>query len=237
LDILKEFGPEIWTADGTEVVAALGFHYPTRMAVIRLTSGDLFIWSPIALTEGLRGEVDRLGRVRHLVAPNSLHHVFIGDWKRAYPKAYLYGAPGLREKRKDLDFDGELANVPSPHWAGEIDQVLMLGNVITTEAVFFHTKSRTVLFVDLLQSFSADWFSGWRSLVAKWDLMVAPEPSVPRKFRLAFTNRKAARASLERVLSWPAEKVLMAHGTPVSQDGGAFLARAFRWLTGPSRRG
>jgi hypothetical protein len=235
-DMLKEFGPEIWTADGTDVVAALGFHYPTRMAVIRLADGDLFIWSPTAPTDGLRAEVDSLGKVRHLVAPNSLHHVFIADWKRAYPNAYLHAPPGLREKRKDLDFDGDLANAPMPYWAAEIDQVLMLGNVITTEVVFFHAKSGTVLFTDLLQQLPANWFSGWRAFVAKWDLMVAPEPSVPRKFRLAFTNRSAARASLEHVLSWPAEKVLMAHGTPVSEDGRAFIGRAFRWLTASLRR-
>ena len=232
--MLKEFGSEIWTVDGTDVVAALGFHYPTRMAVIRLAGGDLFIWSPIGLTDGLRAEVDCLGKVRHLVAPNSLHHVFIADWKRAYPNAYLYAPPGLRGKRKDLDFDGELASAPMPHWAGEIDQVLMLGNLITTEVVFFHAKSATVLFTDLLQQLPANQFSGWRALVAKWDLMVDPEPSVPRKFRLAFTNRSAARASLQRVLSWPAEKVLMAHGTPVHKDGRAFIANAFRWLTGSS---
>jgi hypothetical protein len=200
------------------------------MAVIRLASGDLFIWSPTALTDGLRAEVDSLGKVRHLVAPNSPHHGFIADWKRAYPDAHLYPPPGLREKRRDLDFDGELANAPAPHWAGEIDQVFILGNVITTEVVFFHSRSATVLFTDLLQQLPANWFSGWRALVAKWDLMVAPEPSVPRKFRLAFANRRAARASLEHVLSWPAEKVLMAHGTPVTEDGRAFIARAFRWL-------
>jgi hypothetical protein len=200
------------------------------MAVIRLANADLFIGSPTALTDGLRAAVDSLGKVRHLVAPNSLHHLFLADWKRAYPDAYLYASPGLREKRGDLDFDGELANAPAPPWAGEIDQVLMLGNVITTEVVFFHARSATVLFADLLQQLPANRFSGWRALVAKWDLMVAPEPSVPRKFRLAFTNRRAARASLEHVLSWPLEKVLMAHGTPVNEDGRAFLGRAFRWL-------
>lgn len=228
--MLKEFGPEIWTAEGPDVAAALGFHYPTRMAVIRLTNGDLFIWSATALTDALRAEVDSLGRVRHLVAPNSLHHVFIADWKRAYPDASLYAPPGLREKRQDLDFAGDLTNVPMTSWAGEIDQVLMLGNVITTEVVFFHARSGTVLFTDLLQQLPANWFSGWRALVAKWDLMVAPEPAVPRKFRLAFTNRRAARASLEAVLSWPATKVLMAHGTPIREEGRAFIGRAFRWL-------
>jgi len=117
-----------------------------------------------------------------------------------------------------------------PDWAGEIDQALMLGNLITTEVVFFHVKSGTVLFTDLIQHFPTNWFSGWRALIAKIDLMVAPEPSVPRKFRIAFTNRRAARTSLERILAWPATKVLMAHGTPVTEDGNAFMGRAFGWL-------
>ena len=228
--MLKEFGPDIWIADGPEVTAGLGFHYPTRMAVIRLTRGDLFIWSPTKLTDALRAEVESLGQVRHLVAPNSLHDVFIADWKRAWPDAHLYAAPGLREKRKDLAFDSELTDAAQTPWAGEIDQAVMSGNAITTEVVFFHVKSGTVLFTDLLQQFPTDWFSGWRALIAKWDLMTAAEPSVPRKFRLAFTNRRAARAALEHILSWPAQKVLMAHGTPVNQGGHALIVRAFRWL-------
>jgi hypothetical protein len=61
--------------------------------------------------------------------------------------------------------------------------------------------------------------------------MMEREPSVPRKFRFAFTNRRAARRSLEHVLAWPAEKVLMAHGTPVEKNAQAYLGRAFGWLT------
>jgi hypothetical protein len=61
--------------------------------------------------------------------------------------------------------------------------------------------------------------------------MVGPEPSVPRKFRLAFISRRGARDSLGHILAWPAEKVLMAHGTPVEKDAPKFLRRAFRWLT------
>ena len=69
---LRPFGPQIWTAEGP-VVAVAGFRYPTRMAVIRLTDGSLFIWSPIALTPGLKTEVEALGQVTHIVAPNTLH--------------------------------------------------------------------------------------------------------------------------------------------------------------------
>ena len=227
--MLKPFGDEIWIADGPDVVIA-GFHYPTRMAVIRLSDGSLFIWSPIRLTDNLRTEVDALGQVRHIIAPNSLHHLFLPEWKRAFPGAKVYAPPGLRGKRQDIVFDADLGAAPDPDWAGEIDQVLMPGNLITTEVVFFHVKSGTVLFADLIQQLPASSFSGWRALVAKLDLMVGPEPSVPRKFRVAFVNRRAAREALERIFAWPAERVLMAHGTPVANDARAFLRRAFRWL-------
>jgi hypothetical protein len=193
--MLNQFGDEVWTADGSDVVI-VGFHYPTRMAVIRLSDGGLFIWSPISLTDILRAGVDALGQVRHIIAPNSLHHLFLPEWKRAFPGAKVYAPPGLRKKRKDIAFDADLADAPNPDWAREIDQVLMQGNLITTEAVFFHVKSGTVLFTDLIQQLPANSFSGRRALVAKLDLMTGPEPSVPRKFRVAFANRRAARDAL-----------------------------------------
>jgi len=228
---MREFGRDIWIADGPDVAVA-GFHYPTRMAVIRLADGGLFVWSPIRLSDDLRAAVDGLGRVVHIVAPNSLHHLFLAEWQRAYPGARLYAAPGLRKKRRDLAFDAELGDAAATDWVGEIDQVAMRGNLITTEIVFFHRASGTLLFTDLLQQIAADRLSGWRAVLAKLDLMTGPEPSVPRKFRLAFIGRRKARAALERILGWPVEKVLMAHGTPVERDASGFLRRAFGWLVG-----
>ncbi|WP_338132048.1 DUF4336 domain-containing protein [Bradyrhizobium elkanii] len=201
------------------------------MAVVRLSDGGLFIWSPVRWTEELQAGVAALGQVRHIVAPNSLHHLFLAEWKQACPAAVLHAPPGLRKRRRDLGFDADLADAPSLDWAGQIDQVVMRGNLITTEVVFFHVESGTVLFTDLLQQIPPELLSGWRATIAKLDLMVGPEPSVPRKFRVAFTGRRAARAALQRILAWPAEKVLMAHGTPVEKDAPAFLRRAFAWLS------
>lgn len=230
IPILKPFGRDIWIVDGPNVVAGGGFHYPTRSAVIRLFDGTLFVWSPVALTHELGAAIDALGEVRYLIAPNSLHHVFIPEWKEAYPAARIYAAPGLREKRKDIDFDDDLGESPAVGWSSDIDQVVVRGNAITTEVVFFHRASRTVLFTDLLQQLPRNWFKGWRAIVAGLDLMLGQEPSVPRKFRVAFTNRRDARAAVERILAWPVDMVLMAHGTPVAQNGLTYLQRAFRWL-------
>lgn len=227
---LQEFGPGIWAAEGP-VVSFYTFPYPTRMAVIRLADGGLFMWSPIALSPDLKKVVDDLGPVRFLVSPNKIHHLFLGEWKRAYPEARMIASPGLRERRRDLAFDGELGDVAEPAWAADIDQVAVRGSPFLTEVVFFHRASRTAIFTDLVQNFPPGWFKGWRGVLARLDGIVAPNPGAPREWRASFVfNRGLVRAALERILAWPIERVLIAHGDCVSADGAAFVRRAFAWL-------
>lgn len=226
---LQPFGQEIWIADG-DAVSVAGFNYPTRMALIRLNDGGLFVWSPTALSDELRTEVEVLGPVRFIVAPNSLHHLFVQPWQAAFAGAQTIVAPGLSRRRKGIAIDAELGDSANVEWARDIDQVVVRGNAITTEVVFFHRPSGTVLFTDLLQNFRPGSFRGWRALVAKLDRMTAPEPQVLQKFRVAFTDRKLAREAIRRVLAWPTRRVLMAHGAPVETDAAGFLRRAFRWL-------
>lgn len=225
----QPFGDNIWIANGP-IVESAGFAYPTRMAIIRLNDGGLFVWSPIALTPELRVAVDALGETRFLVTPTCMHYVALPAWRAAYPNATLYAAPGSRARAKHIAFDADLTDAAPSDWAGQIDQTLICGNAIATEAVFFHRASGTALFGDLLQNFPPDWFKGWRRLVARLDGMIGAEARVPQKFRVAFTNRRAARESLRRVENWPIEKVLMAHGSPVTENARAFVTRAFRWL-------
>lgn len=225
---LCQFGPGIWTGEGP-IVSFFGFRYPTRMAVIRLARQGLFVWSPVALSPALKRDVDALGSVRCLVSPNRLHHLYLGEWKSAYPGARLYASPGLRRKRKDLAFDGDLGEAPEDAWASEIEQAPVRGSFLT-EIVFFHRESRTAIFGDLVQNFPRDWFGGWRGVVARIDGICAPNPGAPREWRATFVNRRAARASRDAILAWPIERVLMAHGDPVNANGSSFVRRAFGWL-------
>jgi uncharacterized protein DUF4336 len=173
---LQQFGPEIWIADGP-VASFYGFPYSTRMAVIRLSDGSLFVWSPVELVGSLRASIDVIGPVRYLVSPNALHHLFLAKWKSAYPEARLYASPRLRRKRRDLAFDATLEDDPDPEWAADIDQVVVHGSFYLTEVVFFHRHSHTVLFADLIQNFSRDWFKGWRGVLARFGGIVTPNPN------------------------------------------------------------
>lgn len=184
--------------------------------------------SPVEANNARKAAVDSLGPVRHIVSPNKLHNLYLGDWKIAYPGALLHASPGLRARRPDIEFDADLSGDAHQDWAGDVDQVL-LRNRIADEVVFFHRQSGTVLFTDILQNLPKDWFKGWRALVAWADLMTGDQPAVPRKFRLAFTDRLALRSALRVISSWPLEQVVMAHGTPVTRDAKGFLTRAFAW--------
>jgi hypothetical protein len=226
---LISFGPDIWVAEGP-VVSFFGFPYPTRMVVIRLRSGSLFVWSPIAPTPELKAEVEAVGTVAHLVSPNKIHHLFLKAWKDAYPQARIHALDELKKRKLALPIEALLDDAPNPEWAADIDQVVVRGSFALSEVVFFHRKSRTAIFADLIENFPPDWFKGWKGILARLDGIVSPHPGAPREWRASFRNRKLARAALDRILAWGPEKVIMAHGIVVRNDGVGFIRRAFGWL-------
>lgn len=228
---MTPFGPELWLVDGPAVTGAAGFHFPTRMAVVRLPNDNgLWVWSPVALTQELRSAIAALGPVRYLIAPNSLHHTFLAEWAAAYPDARVYAAPGLTQQVARTEIHSTMGDEPEPAWAKAMEQAIVRGNRITTEVVFFHRESATVLVTDLVQQIPKGWYRGWRAVVARLDLMTAPVPSVPRKFRMATTDKVAARIAVKRILEWPAQRLVMAHGTPMRSGGQEALRQAFGWL-------
>jgi hypothetical protein len=205
--------------------------FPTRMCLARLRDGGLWVHSPIALSDPLRDKLASLGPVRHLVAPNDLHHTYLPAWSIAFPNARVQATAGVQEKCPFVSVDDPLLDRPPADWLDTFDLVVFNNNRITTEAVFYHRPSGTVIFTDILQQMPVDWFTGWRALVARLDRMTGPAPAVPRKYRLGFRDRAALRDALTRIRSWQPRQLVMAHGPVVTQNTGAVLARAFAWAT------
>jgi Domain of unknown function (DUF4336) len=227
--VLIEIARDIWIADGP-CVPFLGIPYPTRMTVVRLSDGSLWIWSPIHLTEQLSAELNQHGAVRHLVSPNKIHHLFLGEWVQAWPDAKLYASPGLARRRRDLSFDAELGDAPDPAWTADIDQVIVHGSLFMDEVVSFHRGSRTAIVTDLIQRFDPATLQGWRRAVMTLDGLVGANGSTPREWRLSFWNRTAARRAKRKILDWNPERVIIAHGEWIRENGREVLERAFAWM-------
>ena len=227
--MLEEFGQSLYIADGP-VVSFYGFPYPTRMAVVRLSDGSAWVWSPVALSDDLVDSIESIGPVRFIVSPNKIHHLFLSEWASRWPDARLYAPPGLAERKPELKFDGELGDEAEPAWAADIDQVIFHGSVAMEEVVFFHRQSRCAIVCDLIQRHPETDMTGWKGWLMRMDGLVGERGSTPREWRASFFRRKMARAAREKVLSWNPERLLIAHGECAQTGASEIIADSLSWM-------
>lgn len=227
--MLEEFGPSLWIADGP-TVPFMSFPYPTRMAVVRLADGGLWIWSPISLTPELEHAVDEIGPVRHIVSPNKIHHLFLKQWAGRWPHAKLHAPPGLATRKPEIHFDSELGDEANPIWAKDLDQTIFRGSFAMEEVVFFHRPSRTAIVCDLVQRHDPAAATGWKGFILRLDGLVGAEGSAPREWRATFLRRSLVRSARETVLGWKPERLVIAHGACATEGATEILSRAFSWM-------
>ena len=230
---MEKLAENIWVAEG-DIVDFHGFPYPTRSVIVRLASGALWCWSPVALTPALKTAIDRIGRPMHLVSPNKIHHIYLQDWKAVWPDAALWGPASTIRKRPDLTFEAPLENEPPAAWEGAIDQIWFDGSPVMDEIVFLHQPSQTAILADLSENFSEAfvrrYWKGWKRWIAKPWGITEGKGQAPLEWRLSFIRRKATRAARDRLLAWNPRRVVMAHGEIQRENGLAFLKRSFAWL-------
>lgn len=231
--MLQAIDNEIWLADG-ERVNFFGFAYPTRSVIARLANQQLWIWSPIQLSDTLKAEVQKLGEPKFLVSPNKIHHLFLADWAAAFPDATLWGPQSTINKRTDLSFQTPLTDTPPTEWSEHLDQTWFNGSFAMDEIVFFHRPSKTVIMADLSENFSEDFIAShwrpWQCTLARWWGIVEGRGHAPLEWRLSFFNRAATRRARDKLLAWNAEKVVMAHGEWQRSDGRQFLEQSLSWV-------
>lgn len=219
-------GLNLWTV--TCPVKILGLTMASRMSIIRLGDGTLWLHSPVRLDPRLQAALIELGPPCHLVAPNRYHHLFLPAYKRAFPESLSYAAPGLPEKRRDFDFDQILGAEAPAAWRGEIDQIAVAGIPTLNEVVFFHRASRTLILTDLAFNVGPDSPFGLR-LWARLNLAYGRlQPSALVK--TLFRDKAAARSSIDDILRLDFEQVIVAHGEIARHQARANLAAAYRWL-------
>ena len=223
---LRQLAPDLWVAERSFKNGP--FDVGTRMTVIRLRGGGLFLHSPVELDRDLRAALGELGEVKAVVAPNRHHHLFVADYPAGYPDARLYAAPGLPEKRQDLKFAAELSDEAPDAWSSDLEQHFFRGAPFLNEVVFFHPASRTVVFTDLVFNKPRAQTLASRLLFA---LMGASHHFGPHRLtRLFLRDHAAARASLERILRWDFDRVTVTHGDVLEHGGREAVRAAFAFL-------
>jgi hypothetical protein len=227
---LQTFAENIFVVDGPPV-RAVGVRFTTRMIIVKFADGSIWVNSPVSVPLDMFDRIMALGPVRYLVAPTRMHVWRLEEWHALFPEAELWGPPQIPSQFKRLPFAGLLGDAPPQAWGYDLDQLVFKGNFFVDEVFFFHEKSCTVILADFIQNRPIT--KGKPFLNALYKLAgVAYPGGVAVDIRLSFTNRKLARRSLEKLLSWDFDKLIIAHGVCIEKDAKPFVERAFRWLGG-----
>lgn len=235
---LKPVDEDIWIVDGAIVEMAMygtQIPFPTRMTIVRLSSGELWCHSPVELTPELKEQINAIAPVKHLISPNKIHYAHIGTWKKAYPEAIAWASPGVRDRAArqqiEVSFDADLEDRPPPQWVQDIDQCIFRGSRFMDEVVFFHQTSQTLILADLIENFELNKVPPRYRLLTRLAGVAAPDGRAPLDFRITLWGRKnLARPCFQQMLEWQPQKIILAHGRWYREQGTAQLHRSFRWL-------
>ncbi|RAL20310.1 hypothetical protein DL240_17155 [Lujinxingia litoralis] len=221
---LRAFAPDIWLIDHPLKLA--GVQLGTRATLVRLPSGQLTLISPVPLSDDDQAEIDALGTLSTLIAPNLFHHLFLKSAIARWPRTRVLVPPGLPEK---LGEPAELTQALPLSPGGALEDTLswqrIEGMPRLHEHVFYDPRSRTLILTDLCFHFPSHPHWWTRQFMRLNSGLGRFGPT--RVLRSAIADKAAFAASLPGVLEWDFERVIMAHGEPLSEGGHARFQQAF----------
>ena len=224
---MRQIHDALWVHEDSMKIGAVNL--PLRMIVVRLQDQSLWVHSPTALTAKLKSEVDELGAVGALVAPNNAHNLWLTEWDSAYPDATTYLAAGIPKKLPNLSGYQILGEASGELWSEDLECEFMAGVPFFCECAFLHPASRSLIVTDLVQNHRGQVHTGLAWMMRKLllepvgfkDICLAP----PLRFRFMIKDRPAFVAFIRTIQAWDFERIIVAHGEVIEDDAKATLAR------------
>jgi hypothetical protein len=222
---LQAFAQDLWTV--TAPLSMMGLRLGTRMTVVRLEGGGVLLHSPVAIDDALAREIDAMGQVKHILAPNLFHHLHAGTASARWPEAKLYAPEGLEKKRPELRIDAKLSDEADLPFAGDLEPLTIRGSALG-ETVFLHKRTGTVVSADLTENFHNVDHLPTRLFLKLGG--VYGKPGWNRLLRFMYRDKRAARDSIDRLLRWDFDRAVIAHGELLESGAKATVAGTFDFL-------
>lgn len=220
---------------------------------VKLSSGSLAVFSPVALTPQVQDAIASLGgKVKYIAAPDMEHHLYVTRWKEAFPDAQILAPQGLWEKRQsNPEFKNtEFAHIFTSEKKGkqkiseEFDsdfETEYVDGHPSRELVFLHKPSRTLIEADLLfnlpatEQYSKSGQSPTSGLLTKIisPLMSAAPPATWQKrfaWHLLAADRKSFRESMQRIDQWDFDRLIPCHGDVIETGAKGVFRNIMEWF-------
>jgi hypothetical protein len=137
---IEAFCPNVWTQ--WIPYRFCGLSIGTRMTVVRLPDGNLWIHTPLKMERKRVDELSALGQIKYLICPNRLHDLYPNDLE-VLPDIEGFASPRLYDLHK-VPWKGNLGVARELPWSGVIAQRLIRGSRWMDEVVFFHLSLQNI---------------------------------------------------------------------------------------------
>jgi len=223
---IKQLAEDVFCVEGDWY----GSVFKRRMTILRLSGGELMVHSPIRLMDPDYGLLDQLGELRTIIVPNSLHCDEAHFYKQRYPQAALLVSQGARKKvEKMCHIDGLLPDSWDQKVKSQVECLEILGTRGLHENVFLHKKSRTLVLTDLVFHMTAPVKGAAKLFFQLNKIYQRFGPS--RVFRYLFVSHlQQVSSSIEILLRWDFDRVIMSHGEVLDAGGKEALRQGFAEL-------
>ena len=231
--MLRQIDRHLWVAE--QPFKFLGLEVGTRMTAIELSNGSLVLISPIEISSEIQQQLNTIGTVRYLIAPNLFHYLYLAQAQQIYPQAETIAPPGLAAKQPDLKIDRVFTEDPV-EFNSELEfvrfegfRVLMPPKVrIINEIVFYHPASKTLIITDSAFNFDRS-FPLTTQLAAK--ILGSYEELKPYLLdKIASQDKQKLKQSIDKILAWDFQRVIMAYGTIADREAKEQLSAGYSWL-------
>jgi hypothetical protein len=194
--------------------------------------------------------VKDLGEIKYIAALDIEHHIFLGDWHKAYPNAKVLAPEGLLEKRKKqgneevpfaVIFTEKERSLPvDPEFDAEFD-VEYFASHMNKELAFLHKPSKTLIQADVLfnlpatEQFSRAGGGADQGFLTKLftSLNNTKGTAIGQKrliwWGVSGGNRPDFNKSAAKVAAWDFDRIIPCHGDVIETGGKGIFEKVFGW--------
>lgn len=236
-----------------------------RGTLVKLSSGNLAVFSPVALTDTAKKEIAAFGNgnVKYITALDQEHHIYLEPWHKEFPNAVVIapeGLPAYRDKQgygKIAESSWRLFKKNDSSGSGlglddEFNREFEYQYVAAhpnQELVFCHKPTRTLIEADLMFNLPAN------EQFSKTDVNVhsgvltrlmnhlnnTQGSAIWQKrflwYLLSAKDRTGFNKGVAKIAAWDFDRIIPCHGDVIESGGKGVFEKVFGWHIDAVKKG
>ncbi|PPQ87570.1 hypothetical protein CVT25_005826 [Psilocybe cyanescens] len=197
-----------------------------RSTAIQLGNGGVWVLASTPLDTETKSKLEELGPVKYIIGADAVHHLFLSEYKKAYPTAKLIApeATIANHPNKELVFDGVWGR-DSPEtkygFEGDIEHCYFSG-FKNKDVAFLHKPSKSLIEADLLMNLPGkEQYSKAKEAPQWFKFNISPASTwlYPKLVWSLGEDKDAMRRDAKTVSGWDFDRIIPCHGDVIETNG------------------